>query len=55
MHMGGNGLLPLTYVDNCADAIVLAGLVAGVEGEVFNVVDDDLPRSRAFSGPTSET
>ena len=48
MHMGGNGLLPLTYVDNCADAIVLAGLVAGVEGEVFNVVDDDLPRSRAF-------
>jgi len=48
MHLGGGGRLPLTYVDNCADAIVLAGLVKGVEGEVFNVVDDRLPSSRAF-------
>ena len=47
MHLG-NGRLPLTYVDNCADAIMLAGLVKGVDGEVFNVVDDDLPTSRAF-------
>jgi nucleoside-diphosphate-sugar epimerase len=35
-------------VDNCADAIVLAGLSEGVEGEVFNVVDDDLPSSLKF-------
>jgi len=35
-------------VDNCADAIALAGLRKGVEGEVFNVVDDDLPSSRGF-------
>jgi len=48
MHLGGSARLPLTYVDNCADAIALAGLVSGVEGEVFNVVDDDLPSSRAF-------
>lgn len=48
MHLGGSGRLPLTYVDNCAEAIVLAGLVKGVEGEVFNVVDDDLPTSRSF-------
>jgi nucleoside-diphosphate-sugar epimerase len=48
MHLGGGGLLPLTYVDNCAEAIVLAGLVKGVDGEVFNVVDDQLPTSRAF-------
>lgn len=48
MHLGGGGLLPLTYVDNCADAIVLAGLLEEAEGEVFNVVDDDLPTSRAF-------
>ena len=39
-------LLP-TY-ENCADAIVLAGLKAGVDGEIFNVVDDDLPSSRRF-------
>ena len=37
-----------TYVDNCAEAIVLAGFVKGVDGEVFNVVDDDLPTSRKF-------
>jgi nucleoside-diphosphate-sugar epimerase len=35
-------------VDNCADAIALAGLVRGVEGQVFNVVDDYLPTSHAF-------
>ena len=40
--------LPLTFVDNCAEAIVLAGLKPGVEGEVFNVVDDELLTSRQF-------
>lgn len=44
----GSNLLPLTYVDNCAEAIVLAGLRPGVDGEVFNIVDDELPTSRQF-------
>jgi nucleoside-diphosphate-sugar epimerase len=35
-------------VDNCARAIVMAGLADGAEGEVFNVVDDDLPSSTAL-------
>lgn len=48
LHLGGSNSIPLTYVDNCADAIVLAGLKAGVDGETFNVVDDDLPSSRRF-------
>lgn len=48
LHMGGPNRIPFTYVDNCADAIVLAGLKPNVEGEVFNVVDDDLPSSRQF-------
>lgn len=49
MHLGGSNRIPLTYVANCAEAIVLAGLVKGVAGgEVFNVVDDDLPTSRQF-------
>jgi nucleoside-diphosphate-sugar epimerase len=48
LHLGGGNLLPLTFVDNCADAIVLAGLVPGIEGRVYNVVDDDLPTSREF-------
>jgi len=48
LHLGGPNRIPLTYVSNCAEAIVLAGLVPGIEGEVFNIVDDDLPTSRQF-------
>ena len=48
IHLGGWNRIPFTYVDNCADAIVLAGLRPHINGEVFNVVDDDLPRSRDF-------
>jgi nucleoside-diphosphate-sugar epimerase len=48
LHLGGPNLIPLTYVDNCADAIMLAGIIKGVDGEVFNIVDDELPKSRTF-------
>ncbi|MCK5218498.1 NAD(P)-dependent oxidoreductase [bacterium] len=48
LHLGLNNTIPLTYVDNCAEAIVLAGLKKGIECQVFNIVDDDLPRSRDF-------
>jgi nucleoside-diphosphate-sugar epimerase len=48
IHLGGSNLLPLTFVDNCAEAIVLAGLKPGIDGEVFNVVDDELLTSRKF-------
>jgi nucleoside-diphosphate-sugar epimerase len=48
LHLGGSNRIPFTYVDNCAEAIVLAGLKEGTDGEVFNIVDDDLPSSRQF-------
>jgi nucleoside-diphosphate-sugar epimerase len=48
LHLGGSNTIPFTHVDNCAEAIALAGLVQGVDGEVFNVVDDDPPSSRRF-------
>ncbi|MGD0778716.1 MAG: NAD(P)-dependent oxidoreductase [Candidatus Solibacter sp.] len=48
LHLGGSNSIPFTYVENCAEAIAMAGLKKGVEGEVFNVVDDDLPSSRLF-------
>jgi nucleoside-diphosphate-sugar epimerase len=48
LHLGGSNPIPFTYVDNCAEATVLAGLTKGVDGQVFNVVDDDLPSSRQF-------
>ena len=48
LHLGGSNEIPFTYVDNCAEAIALAGLTQGIEGEVFNIVDDNLPSSRRF-------
>jgi nucleoside-diphosphate-sugar epimerase len=48
IHVGGRNELPLTFVDNCADAIMRAGLVRGVDGEVFNVVDDQRLTSSQF-------
>lgn len=48
LHLGGGNRIPFTYVDNCADAIALAGLIPGVEREVFNIIDDDLLSSRTF-------
>ena len=48
IQVDGSYLLPLTFVDNCAEAIVLAGLKPGLEGEIFNVVDDELLTGRQF-------
>jgi nucleoside-diphosphate-sugar epimerase len=48
IQVNGSNLLPLTFVDNCAEAIVQAGTVPGIEGEVFNVVDDELLTGREF-------
>jgi len=48
LHLGGSNKIPFTYVDNCAEAIVLAGLKHGIDGEVFNILDDNLPSSREF-------
>lgn len=47
LHLGGHNLLPLTYVDNCAEAIAIAGRY-GLDGEAYNVVDDDLPTCSAY-------
>lgn len=46
-ELGGNALLPLTYVENCADAVARAALNAPA-GSVFSVVDDDLPTCRSY-------
>ena len=47
-HVGGSNDLPLTYVENCADAIVLCGLKKNIDSHTFNVVDDDLPTCAQF-------
>jgi nucleoside-diphosphate-sugar epimerase len=47
-HLGGSNLLPLAYVVNCAEAIVLAGINPNSAGQVFNVHDDELPTASEF-------
>jgi nucleoside-diphosphate-sugar epimerase len=48
LHLGGDNALPLTFVDNCADAIVVAGQSSRAVGEAYNVVDDDLLSAAAY-------
>jgi nucleoside-diphosphate-sugar epimerase len=40
--------LPLTYVENCGDALVLAATQARAVGETLNIVDDDRRGRQAF-------
>lgn len=48
LFLGGDNILPLSQVDNCAHAIEIAGARPDTEGQIYNVVDDDLPTCRAF-------
>ena len=43
LQLGRNSALPLSYVDNCADAIRFAAGSEGVKAGTYNIVDDDLP------------
>jgi nucleoside-diphosphate-sugar epimerase len=47
LHVGKGNVLPLTYVENCAEAIAIAGSYSGTE-RIFNVVDDDLITCREY-------
>ena len=46
LGMGGRHRLPYVYVDNCAEGVALAATAPGVEGEAFNLVDNELPTGR---------
>ncbi|MBW4660821.1 MAG: NAD(P)-dependent oxidoreductase [Drouetiella hepatica Uher 2000/2452] len=48
LQIGANGQMPLTYVENCATAIVLAAEQEGAIGQTVNIVDNDLPTQSAF-------
>jgi nucleoside-diphosphate-sugar epimerase len=43
LKLGGGDRVPCTYVDNCADAVVLAGVVPGIDGRAYNILDDHRP------------
>lgn len=54
LRIGENATLPLTYVENCAEAMVLAaeGLVepdSSLNGEIINIVDDNLPTQKVYA------
>jgi nucleoside-diphosphate-sugar epimerase len=48
VHMGGSNLLPLSYVVNCAEAIVVAATHADAAGQVYNVHDDEMPTASEY-------
>lgn len=48
LNIGKANLLPMVYVDNCADALVLAATVPRIEGAVINIHDDDLRTCNEF-------
>jgi nucleoside-diphosphate-sugar epimerase len=48
LNLGGSNLLPLTYVENCAEAVVVAGSHKDAAGQVYNVHDDVLPTCREY-------
>ena len=47
-HLGGGNLLPLAYVANCAEAIVVAGCHPESAGQVYNVHDDEMPSASRY-------
>lgn len=49
LHLGNSNLLPLSYVENCAEAVAVAGEAKhATQDEAYNVVDDRLPSSRSY-------
>jgi nucleoside-diphosphate-sugar epimerase len=48
LHLGRKNIIPLTFVDNCAEAIAVIGERADTSGQVYNVVDDDLLDAREY-------
>lgn len=41
-------LTPIAYVENAADAVIAAGTRPGVEGSIFNVIDDPNLKQREY-------
>ncbi len=48
LGVAGRSVLPLAYVENCAEAIILAAETEAAVGATLNIVDDSLPERRAY-------
>lgn len=49
VRTGAWAKVPLTYVENCAEALVMAAESSAAQGETFNIVDDELPSQRRWA------
>jgi nucleoside-diphosphate-sugar epimerase len=48
LKIGGTATMPMTYVENCAEAIISAVLSQASVGKIINVVDDGLPTQNEY-------
>lgn len=48
IRIGQNAPLPLSYVENCAEAIIQAVSNENAVAETFNIVDDNLPTQKEY-------
>lgn len=48
LKIGGKATLPMSYVENCADAIVAAINSENAVGQTLNIVDDELPTQDSY-------
>jgi nucleoside-diphosphate-sugar epimerase len=48
LALGGSNPLPLSYVENCAEALRIASAADAAVGQTYNVHDDDLPTCRQY-------
>jgi nucleoside-diphosphate-sugar epimerase len=47
--IGSHAHMPLTYVENCADAIIAAAQQDEAIAKTINIVDDDLPKQSVYA------
>lgn len=49
LRIGGRSILPMSYVENCAEAIALAVSSSAAIGQTLNIVDDELPTQHDYT------
>jgi 2-alkyl-3-oxoalkanoate reductase len=49
LRIGARAQMPMNYVENCAEAILLATEKESAIGQTINLVDDNLPTQREFA------
>ncbi|MEB3885686.1 NAD(P)-dependent oxidoreductase [Lyngbya sp. CCY1209] len=49
LRIGAHATMPVTYVENCAEAIVMAAESDAALGQTLNIVDDNLPTQNVYA------